>query len=173
MSSIGTVGWSSNGGTTEATGVGVVSGLPNAPQDPTDIKPIRGTATIIGSAATANAYTGNLVIGADDLAKKKKYVKCGLVLCSAVCVVCVLLIVWWLLTYNIQVLNMQGWVLYYSMNCPHCRKLKRDMLPFKWYAINKIDCSRHGVECPPQVSVVPSLFNHYTGQVHDGVGMIR
>ena len=112
-------------------------------------------------------------LSADQLKVQKRIMLCATVASSAICVVCILFLIYFAVTYNIQKLKGMGWVLYYSSKCPHCQKLKADMMPFKWWAMPKVNCANPDVQCPPQIRVVPTLMNKYTGQLHDGIGIIR
>lgn len=77
-------------------------------------------------------------------------------------------------TAPVRVSNNLGWVLYYSLECPHCQKVKQDNW-YIWHMMNKVDINAVGVDVPPAINGlgVPIWYNPYTGQTWDGRGVFR
>ena len=52
--------------------------------------------------------------------------------------------------------NRDGWVLYYTDRCPHCKQLKQRVGRIKWAMMKKVNCDTANY-CP--VDGVPMLYN--------------
>lgn len=94
-------------------------------------------------------------------------------LCIGIIVFCVMYIIYLIYTYDVQVINNDGWVLYYSTNCPHCKTLQENLNPVIWFAMEKRNCADPLVTCHEDITTVPTWRNKYTGQLWDGVGSFR
>jgi len=103
---------------------------------------------------------------------KRQYL-CRAGVCGAVMLICIIILVYYSLTYRVHVINNEGWVLYYSHTCPPCIKLRENLKVWTWYAMAKVNCADPRQKCHEAVQSTPTWINKYTGQSWDGVGVYR